>query len=68
MFNNNIDASDIKINSKLKPLQRELQFKGLCAVIEYLCGLDNVENVMSIKSLFEFENDVPKKQLVEVLS
>jgi len=46
---------------------KEHQFKGLCAVIEYLCELDNIPNVMDIQSLFEFENDTPKKQLSEVL-
>lgn len=32
---------------------KEIQFKGLCAVVEYLCGLDGVENVMELKGLFE---------------
>ena len=67
LFNNNIDALDIKQNPSLKPLQRELQFKGLCAVVEYLCELDNIPNVMDIQSLFEYENDAPKKQLAEIL-
>jgi len=43
------------------------QFKGLCVVVEYLCELDNIPNIMDIQSLFEFENDQPKKQLSEVL-
>jgi hypothetical protein len=40
-----------------KGKDKELQFKGLCAVVEYLCELDNVPNVMDIKSLFEYDNN-----------
>lgn len=46
---------------------RRLQFKGLCAVVEYLCELDNIPNVMDYKSLFEAEKDKPKYQLSEIL-
>ena len=42
---------------------KEYQFKGLCAVIEYLCELDNIPNIMDFTSLFETENDKPIKQL-----
>lgn len=45
---------------------KEAQFKGLCAVVEYLCALDNIPNVMDIKSLFEYENDSAKRELSEV--
>jgi len=44
----------------------ESQFKGLCAVIEYLCELDNIPNIMEYKSLFETENNTPKRELSEV--
>jgi len=46
---------------------KEEQFKGLCAVVQYLCELDNIPNVMDIQSLFEYENDTPKRQLSEIL-
>ena len=46
-------------------LDKETQFKGLCAVIEYLCELDNVPNVMEIQSLFEYKEGV--KELNEVI-
>lgn len=42
---------------------KEQQFKGLCAVVEYLCELDNIPNVMDYTKLFETENDKPKYQL-----
>ena len=66
-FENNITPFNIVCCPKLKIKQKELQFKGMCAVIEYLCELDNVPNVMEIKSLFEYDNDAPEKQLLEVL-
>lgn len=42
---------------------KETQFKGLCAVVEYLFELDNIPNVMDYTKLFETENDKPKHQL-----
>lgn len=42
---------------------KETQFKGLCAVVEYLCELDNIPNVMDYTKLFETENNQPKYQL-----
>jgi len=43
---------------------KETQFKGLCAVVDYLCELDNIPNVMDYTKLFETENEQPKYQLV----
>lgn len=37
------------------PASPETLFKGLCAVVEYLCNLDNVQNVMDYKALFQQE-------------
>jgi hypothetical protein len=42
---------------------KEIQFKGLCAVVEYLAELDNIPNPMDYTKLFETENDKPKYQL-----
>lgn len=42
---------------------KEMEFKGLCAVVEYLCELDNIPNVMDYTKLFETENNEPKYQL-----
>lgn len=50
------------------PTSKELLFNGLCAVIEFLCALDGVDNVMDYSKLFEFENDEPKYALTDVLS
>jgi len=47
---------------------RLTQFNGLCAVVEYLCELDNIPNIMDYTSLFETENDKPKVQLETVFS
>jgi hypothetical protein len=42
------------------PTDKDLLFKGLCAVISFLCKLDHVPNVMDYTKLFEVENDKPK--------
>lgn len=42
------------------PTNKENMFNGLCKVIEYICKLDNVPNVMDYTKLFEIENDEPK--------
>lgn len=47
---------------------KEQQFKGLCAVVEYLCELDNIPNVMDYTKLFETENNEPKYQLTNQLN
>lgn len=36
----------------------ETQFQGLCAVVEYLCELEGIENIMDYQSLFN-----PKREL-----
>ena len=38
--------------------RKEIQFQGLCAVIEYLCELDNIPNVMDYTSLFEYKDKI----------
>jgi hypothetical protein len=42
---------------------KETQFKGLCAVVEYLAGLDNIPNPMDYTKLFETENNKPIYEL-----
>lgn len=39
------------------PSDKSVLFKGLSAVITYLCELDGVSNVMDYTKLFEFENE-----------
>jgi len=43
---------------------KEDVFKGMCKVIEYLCELDNIPNVLDYTSLFEYDQDSkPKHEL-----
>lgn len=34
-------------------MTKETQFKGLCAVVEYLCELEGIPNIMDYQKLFE---------------
>lgn len=42
-------------------------FNGLCKVVEYLCELEGIPNVMDYSKLFETENNEPKYKLENVL-
>lgn len=42
---------------------KEQQFYGLLAVIEYLCELECIPNIMDYSKLFYTENDQPKYKL-----
>jgi len=53
-------------NCGFKKGTKNEQFKGLCAVVQYLCELDNIPNVMDIQSLFEYENETAKRELSTV--
>lgn len=55
------------LNKILKDETKESQFKGLCAVVEYLCELEGIPNVMDYTCLFQTENNEPKYKLEEVL-
>ncbi|PVW13938.1 Na(+)-translocating NADH-quinone reductase subunit F [Marixanthomonas spongiae] len=37
----------------VNPTSKETLFKGLCAVVAYLCALDGVDNVMDYTRMFE---------------
>lgn len=50
-----------------KSILKQQQFYALCAVIEYLCELDNIPNPMDYSKLFETENDKAKYELESVL-
>jgi len=45
------------------PEDKDVLFNGLCAVVEFLCKLDNVPNVTDYSKLFEFESESPKYNL-----
>ncbi|WP_299682394.1 Na(+)-translocating NADH-quinone reductase subunit F [uncultured Tenacibaculum sp.] len=44
------------------PTNKDTLFNGLCAVVAYLCKLDNIENVMDYSKIFEFDNEDPVYQ------
>lgn len=45
------------------PTDKDLLFNGLSEVIQFLCQLDNVPNVMDYTKLFEVVNNKPKYEL-----
>ncbi|WP_299889099.1 Na(+)-translocating NADH-quinone reductase subunit F [uncultured Lacinutrix sp.] len=51
-----IDGKNKKPNN---PKDKAILFNGLCAVVSYLCELDQIDNIMDYKRLFEYENKVP---------
>ena len=53
-----------KNNKPENPTNKSVLFDGLCAVIELLCKLDGVSNVMDYTKLFKFEKERPKYELV----
>ncbi len=38
---------------------KDTLFNGLCAVVSYLCELENINNVMDYSKIFEYENENP---------
>lgn len=64
-FENVISNSTVYRRERTKEEQKELQFKGLCAVVEYLCELDGIPNVMDFSKLFETEDNVAKYELIK---
>lgn len=56
---------DIPLNKKgikpENPTSKDNLFKGLSAVIEYLCELDNIKNVMDYTNLFKTEMNISNK-------
>lgn len=53
-----------KNNKPKNPTDKDVLFDGLSAVIDFLCKLDGIDNVMDYTKLFEVENDKPKYILV----
>lgn len=41
------------------PTNKETMFNGLCAVVGYLCELDNIPNVMDYSRIFEYDDTNP---------
>ena len=41
------------------PRSKEVLFKGLSAVVSFLCELDNIANVMDYSKIFEYDQENP---------
>lgn len=52
-------------NSK-NPSNKESQFKGLCAVIEYLAKLDNIPNPFNFDNLFNQDKEIASLELAVI--
>ena len=51
------NVEEIFMESHFSEQGKSGQFKGLCEVVEYLCELDNIPNVMDFTSLFDTEDN-----------
>lgn len=49
------------------PTDKDVLFKGLNAVVDYLCRLDHIPNVMDYSKLFEHEDGYPVYKLEAIL-
>lgn len=50
------------INSSSRPqnhTSKDVQFKGLCAVVAFLCKLEGIPDIMDYENLFDFSNPQP---------
>ncbi len=63
-----LKVEDLFLKAVEKRENKETQFQGLCAVVEYLAELDNIPNPMDYSKLFETENESAKYSLVEVFN
>lgn len=51
------------------PQDQEVLFKGLCDVIEYMCRLDNIPNVLDYKHLFiQTKKRFTNREIIRVLN
>ena len=64
LFLNNISNLDVEYGESTIEKQKELQFKGLCAVVKYLAELDNIPDPTDYSKLFETENNKAKYELI----
>lgn len=49
-----------------KSTSKDALFNGFSAVVEFLCELDNIPNIMDYSKLFEYKNDTPKYQFEDI--
>lgn len=50
------------------PSDKDILFDGLTQTITFLCELDGVSNIMDYTKLFEFENDKPLYDIMEIMA
>jgi hypothetical protein len=62
-FYNTISNPEVESGLRAKQEQRELQFQGLCAVVEYLAELDGIPNPFDLSELFGYDKAKAEKQL-----
>ncbi len=67
LFRNAISNKKVKKGFYTKEEQKALQFKGLEAVIKYLCELDGIDNVMDYTKVFNYNEKGAVNELKEVL-
>lgn len=60
---NDISNKDVIYGYASKEFQKELQFIGLCAVIEYLAELDGIPNPFNLDNLFSNDKKIAEKEL-----
>ncbi len=53
-----------KNKKPVNPTDKDVLFKGLCAVVKFLCELDNIPDAMDYTKLFEYEKQKKEKELV----
>lgn len=66
LFSNSIAKYQIENGQNTKEEQKELQFKGLCAVIEYLAELDNIPNPFNFDNLFNQDKEIASLELAVI--
>ena len=64
LFSNSISNNAVELGLRTKEEKKELQFKGLFAVIKYLAELDNIPDPTDYSKLFETENNEAKYELI----
>jgi hypothetical protein len=46
------------------PTDKDVLFNGLCSVVEFLCKLDNIPNIMDCTALFNYNRPIHQKEII----
>ena len=60
-------AIDRTCSKPSNPTNKDILFNGLCAVVTFLCKLDNIPDVLDYSKLFGYENTKHKRQLARAM-